>query len=255
MKLSALFFLLISFNLFATPTYIEFIFLSPDKTGALIDYINKKNEFNFSKKVAQAELSNCTPMGDGCFHPQYGYIEKKIGPKIIPDEELKLKTFNATEVNLVNCDKEYYFDIYCGKESNRPKNTEVEIWFDTSSSLKSVDYNRDPNRCKRRDFLESVQEVCKEKLNTSIYNTAKKEIGENASVCLNYGTNDQKRLLTWMKDSNAKTLLIVTDIDEMSEEMQEFLDKSGAKIIGNGVKAFTPTDLVNYSKEFVKFCR
>ena len=58
-----------------------------------------------------------------------------------------------------------------------------------------------------------------------------------------------------MRDSNAKKLLIITDIDEISKEMEAFLDSNGATYKGNGVSAFTSTDLVNFASEFVKSCR
>lgn len=77
------------------------------------------------------------PMGEGCFHPQLGYLEKKKStssvPAIMKEEELKLKKiFNATEINMINCDKNY-FDIYCGQERNKVTSAEIEIWFDIFS--------------------------------------------------------------------------------------------------------------------------
>ena len=55
--------------------------------------------------------------------------------------------------------------------------------------------------------------------------------------------------------SKAKKLYIVTDIDEMSQEMRTFLDENGAKIIGDGTKAFTSLDLINYANELIKDCK
>jgi hypothetical protein len=57
-----------------------------------------------------------------------------------------------------------------------------------------------------------------------------------------------------MKDSQAKLLLIVTDIDEITLSMRDFLDENGAKFIGDGVSPFTSEDLVNYAKDFTKLC-
>jgi hypothetical protein len=70
-----------------------------------------------------------------------------------------------------------------------------------------------------------------------------------------YGTNDEKKLLKWMQDSSAKTLLIVTDIDEVSKAMRDFLEEHGANMIGDGVKPFNSTDLVNYANDFLKTCK
>jgi hypothetical protein len=71
---------------------------------------------------------------------------------------------------------------------------------------------------------------------------------------MTYGTNDEKKLMQWMRDSQAKTLLVITDIDEISRAMRDFLEENGAKFTGDGVKAFTSEDLVNYASEFTKQC-
>lgn len=269
--------LFFSFQAFATPQKIEMIFLSPQKTAQLLELIEKKDSEKLLSLLTQNDqtyLDNCVPMGDGCFHPQYGYINRKpvvtsqaapeaelkapsLGASGVPEgkgPELQLKTFNAIETNLVNCDKGNYFDIFCGKTKPAGKFAEVEIWFDVSSSLRAADYNRDPNYCNRRSFLTKVMEGCKDKVSAYIYNTSLKQAGDLSSVCLSYGGNDEPKLLQWIKDSQAKTLLIVTDVDEMSKEMRDFLDSKGAKYIGE-MKSFYSTDLVDYAKEFVKYCK
>jgi hypothetical protein len=259
MKIIVTFFLFVfSFNTFATPLKIEMIFLSPQKIAQLLKTID--NQSNFDKlygKFTQAddEFKNCMPMGDGCFDPQRGYIEKKAPVIALPkDPELQLKSFNALETNFINCDKGNYFDIFCGKTKPNGKPAEVEIWFDISSSLRTVDYNKDPDFCNRRLFMSKVMDSCKSKVRVSVYNTSLKEMGDHSSVCLAYGTNDEARLIQWIKSSEAKTLLIVTDIDEMSLPMKEFISENGVKLIGDGVKPFNSTDLIDYAKDFSKTC-
>jgi hypothetical protein len=230
--------------LYATPLKIEMIFLSNENKVSLLKTIDSIIDLKKYKSFSQVDMAKCVPMGEGCFHPQLGYIEKSKteinSPKLIKDEEVKLKTFNAIDTSLVNCDKNYYFDIYCGKEKKEiSSSSEIQVWFDISSSLRQVDYNKDSNYCNRRLFLEKILEKCKKKLQVSIYNTSIKEMGELSSVCMSYGTNDEERLISWMKDSKARNLLLVTDVDEMSLEMKSFLEKNGAKLIGDGVKSFT----------------
>jgi hypothetical protein len=252
---------------YATPQKIEMIFLSPQKVSMLLeqlDKLEKKSSPKFSTKYSQADMENCVPMGDGCFHPQMGFVEKSqmpstgttapvaTAPEVEPNVEVK--TFNSTETSLVNCDKNNYFDIFCGKEKPRARYADVEVWFDISSSLKSVDYSKDADFCQRRTFISKVMDQCKEKIKVSIYNTSIKEAGELSSVCMNYGTNDEAKLLQWIKGSEAKTLLIVTDIDELSPALRSFLDEKGAKFIGDGVKPFTASDLADYAKDFSKSC-
>lgn len=257
----AIAFLISSATAFATPKKIEMIFLSPHKVSQLLKTIENQDSAKLFSLLAQADEDNCVPMGDGCFHPQYGYMEKKptgktkaAAPTLVKEEEVKLKTFNAIETNMINCDKDNYFDIFCGKEKNKVANSEIEIWFDISSSLRAVDYSKDDGFCNRRSFMAKVMEGCKDKVSISVYNTSLKQVGDYSSVCMSYGTNDEKKLVQWMKDSQAKVLLIVTDIDEMSRAMRDFLDENGAKFIGDGVKPFSSYDLVNYASEFSKVC-
>jgi hypothetical protein len=253
---------LLSSNAQATPKKIEMIFLSAHKVSQLMKTIQEQSGYKKYSLLSQTADDNCVPMGEGCFHPQLGYIEKKpeagkassIRPVVVKDEDLKLKTFNAIETSMINCDKGNYFDIYCGQEKSKAANSEIEIWFDVSSSLRAVDYNKDENFCNRRSFMTKVMEGCKDKVQVSVYNTSLKAVGDFSSICTNYGTNDENKLLQWMKDSQAKLLLIVTDIDEMSRAMRDFLESRGAKFIGDGVKPFTSEDLLNYAKDFTKEC-
>lgn len=264
------------FSSFATPQKIEMIFLSQGKMAQLIQQIDEMQSEKTVSLLAQGETTyqdNCIPMGEGCFHPQYGYLNRKPvisgttaeAPAVAEkkkeesapqaqDPEVKLKTFNAVETSMVNCDKGNYFDIFCGKEKAQGKFADVEIWFDVSSSFRAIDYNRDPNYCNRRTFLTKMKEACKDKVSAYVFNTSIKQVGDLSGVCLSHGSNDEAKLLQWIKDSQAKTLLIVTDVEEMSKSMREFLDSKGAKYTGE-MKPFTSTDLANYAKEFSKVCK
>ena len=244
---------------YATPKKIQMIFMSGQKISMLLNTIDQLNSNKLFSLLSEGPEDNCVPMGDGCFHPQLGYIEKKptgVKPvQVKPEEPLKVNTFNAIETNMINCDKGNYFDIYCGKEKDKiSTGNEVEVWFDISSSMRQVDYNKDPNLCNRRSFMEKIMNGCKDKVRVSVYNTALKEVGDFSTVCMSYGGNDEDKLIKWMKDSQAKVLLLVTDVDEMSHGMRDFLDSNGAKLIGDGVKSFTSSDLVDYAKEFTKEC-
>src|SRR5690606_4492427 len=97
----------------AMPTKVSIFFLSAmtaKKTSWLPSGIT------FLSNVAQNEAYECVPMGGGCFHPQLGFIED---PSTLGKEESSepviLKTLNAIESDVMDCDKDYYFDIYCGK--------------------------------------------------------------------------------------------------------------------------------------------
>ncbi len=257
MKKIYLLILIYSLSVFAEPEKVEMIFLTPKKLHSLIESINNFEKLKVGQKIAANEMEGCAPMGDGCFHPQYGYIENsevKSEPKLI-DQNLKLETINATETQMINCEKDHYFDIFCGKTGKEKPRANVEVWFDVSSSLKTVDSSSNPDFCDRRSFMQKLIEACGDNISFSVYNTSKKVVGDHSQVCMSYGTNDEKKLLRWIKELASKELLIVTDVDELSKEMREFLDSKGAKIIGEDSKGFNSTDLVNYAKDFSKRCK
>lgn len=239
----------------ATPVKIEMIFLSPQKITSLLQQLDQLEKIKMASYTAQAD-DKCVPMGDGCFHPQLGYIEKPSETKrpMLEEKPNEVKTINSLETSLINCDKNNHFDIFCGQARPESPPAETEVWFDISSSLKEVDYSKDQVNCARRTFMNAVLSECKGNVRFSLYNTALKEIGDHSGACLAYGTNNADKLVKWIKESKAQELLLVTDIDEMSPEMKELLSENGAKIMGDGVKAFTAADLIDYAKEFSKHC-
>ena len=54
-------------------------------------------------------------------------------------KEVEVKTINAPETDLINCDKNSFFDIYCGKSKKPQRTAKIEVWIDTSTSLKNID--------------------------------------------------------------------------------------------------------------------
>lgn len=252
---------LIVSSAFATPKKIYIYFLSPAKTS----YMPNLPQILWSKQMAQNKndddfMKNCQPMGEGCFHPQLGFIATKgetAEPSFLKAEEnLNLKTFNAIETSVVDCKKDYHFDIFCGKAKDESIwNGELEVWFDVSSSLREVDFSTDKETCHRRSFFEKLQKQCGKSLRVATYNTAIKELGDYSNLCMSYGTNDEKKLMEWIKASQANKLVIVTDIDELSRPFQDFLSAEGASFVGDGVKAYTAKNLVDDVGEFAKICR
>lgn len=239
----------------ATPEKVEIIFLSEPKTTS---YIEQK-VWHILGQVAQNDWKkDCVPTGDGCFHPQMGYVPSD-GPERPADAgpAKPLKTFNALETDMIDCREEEYFDIFCGKaKKEATKLADVEIWVDTSSSLRKMDFSTEPSRCVRRSFVESLQRECGDgKLAIQTYDTSIKTLGSLEGLCQNYGTNDVSRLIDWIKGSKVKYLLIVTDIDELSTELRDFLDSIGATYHGSGTKDVTVKDLQSYVSVVKKHCK
>ena len=91
---------------FATPQKIEMIFLSPLKVSMILKQLDKMNAAQMSKKLTQTDMERCVPMGDGCFHPQYGYMEKQ--PEKKPDAK-EIAERNEEK----SCSPSIYFKASC----------------------------------------------------------------------------------------------------------------------------------------------
>jgi len=235
------------------PGEIHFFFVSPARTSL---YKNFNLYPILSDESIATNDATCVPMGDGCFHPQLGFVKGDSGAGKKETILKPLKTINSREVDLIKCKKGNYFDIFCGKASGAAKRSGIEFWIDTSSSMRNIDYNKDPQFCERRVIVRKIRDACGEKINLQVFDTSKKELGVSSSVCQNYGLNNQKKLIKWIKDSNAKSVYIVTDIDEFSIQLRDFLVSSGAHIYGGDSGTYSMKDLHNYVDGAVsKYCK
>mgnify|MGYP003639357156 CR=1 FL=1 len=253
-KLSLILAVLMSCSVWATPKKVEIVFLSEPKATSLISPL-----WIPLIQTAQADWDkDCVPTGDGCFHPQLGYVEKEGIKKPKADETAKpLKTFNSSDVNLVDCREGEYFDIFCGKAKKEEiVSNDVEIWIDTSASLRKMDFSTDPARCLRRSFVEKIQKQCNSSgVVVQTYDTSIKTMGSLEGLCQNYGSNDVARLIKWIKASTAKYLIIVTDLDELSRELRDYLDSIDAIYHGGDLKSYTSKDLEGFVDVVKKHCK
>ncbi len=238
----------------ALPKSVEFIFLSPKKTKSTF-------HSNIEYKSIAINEDDCVPMGEGCFHPQHGFIEKKPTAKIIKegdtssvlDKKKDLKTINSAEADMIDCKEEKYFDIFCGKAKKINNSTsDLEIWIDTSSSMRRVDFSLEKDECYRKSFVKRLKDECEADFST--FDTSIKSLGGLNNLCLNYGLNDQKRLMDWIDRSEAKKLIIITDIDEASMELRDYLFKIGAEIKGADLGDFDGEKLLNHIEKISKSC-
>lgn len=217
-----------SFSIFALPKSIDIIFLSASKKQSLF--------FNTSKltSIASNEEIECVETEDGCFNPQFGIVRpnKNGSDKKIEDLKVEVKTINSLETNLIDCKEGNYFDIFCGKAKPNEVNVNVdyEVWVDTSASLRNVDWNADPSFCSRRSFVERLKKSCGLEIKT--FDTSIKGNADPSALCLTYGLNDTNRLIKWIEGSEAKKLIIITDIDEANTQLRDYIFKIGANIHG-----------------------
>lgn len=208
----------------------------------------------------------CVDMGDFCFDPQSGIVEDKeyetdndkaLRNLDAPEEANPAKTINAVETDLINCDKNYYFDVFCGKgQKAKRKEAKLEIWIDTSASMKGVDFTAEENFCDRRRFVSNIQDQCgSESVQIAVFDTSIKEFSSLAQLCDYRGLNDGKRMVDWIKASTAKHLIVVTDVEEYQHDLREYLDKVNAKIHGIGVKPLMVQSLMDEVSRLSKSCK
>ena len=215
-------------------------------------------------QFAESDYSQtCVPMGDGCFHPQVGFI--KENPLDVKDEKMKLKddenqtqgilkTFNSGETDKIDCDKNFYFDIYCGKEKAKGKRAGIEVWIDISSSFRLID-GEEKGSCERERLVRKVWKNCKEEsVSFQIFDTGMKELGDANSACMAYGLNDEKRLMQWIENSKVQHLYIITDISEFTSALSDYLESLGATLEGIDVKSYQASMLPELADKVIGLC-
>ncbi len=220
----------------AAPLEIEVFFLTPPASAQWQKYLAPRL---YGIKIAQA----CEPVGDYCLdpviglYPRNGKVPEKKETKFEIDEGLpQLPTSTSVDRSLVNCDEKYAFDIFCGKAQAEKKASEVsglEVWVDTSSSMRGIDPGDGKGSCQRAQFLQSLVVICDKKRPVlKGFDTGIREI-DPASSCVSQGLNDAKRMIEWMEESTAKKLIFITDVYEYQAELSAYLESKQAKIHGD----------------------
>lgn len=224
---------IVSFSSFAIPKHIEVWFLMPDEMGLLEKHFNG-DEPVYSEKLAQ---NVCIPYGDQCFDPNIGLypnpnknLKKEI--KIEKKQKKNNKYVSSVDTDMISCDKNYYFDMFCGQAKNIKKSfSKLEVWIDISTSFRELDPSSlDGRSCKRRTYVNRIKEKCGANMDVFVFDTSFKRVSGLDATCMAKGMNDQKRMMRWLRNSQAKNLLFITDINEASEEFIEFLREMAATI-------------------------
>ncbi len=246
----------------ASPSKITFIFLSEVTKQVLYDSLKGLDEWEFFRPLANGMPKNCLPMGDGCFHPQYGFVPngEMLKKPILEKKKssFKLKTINSDQVDLIDCREGRYFDIFCGKSDKKYTQSDLEIWFDVSTSMRRVDYiKKDNDMCQRKRFALKIQKECTKGVQFRTFNTSLKTISGTSGICEYIGLNSVKNLTKWIDSSKVKELIVITDIDELTTGLQSYLDLISANIIGVGTSPFLVHQLLENKliKKLSKQCR
>ncbi len=212
--------------------------------------------------LAQSNIA-CVQVGEYCFDPQIGMYKKDKDPyaPINPTYKLKLenKELGNSELSkrsLIKCEEGNFFDMFCGQAKAVKKRpvAKLEVWIDTSSSMRRYDDEDEQGHCARKNFAERLKSHC---ANVDFYgfDTSKRYMQHTNSFCLNKGLNDTKKIISWIEDSHAKRLIIITDIEEYTAELANYIYSIGGMYKGADVGNSLPSNqLVNYVDEVVKLC-
>lgn len=211
--------------------------------------------------VYRAELQ-CQELGEYCFDPQFGLYKKDdsnnelVETSKIATDGPAIPAGKSLDRDIINCDSTNYFDIFCGKaRKSEPKKSPLDVWIDTSSSMREFDFIQKDGNCFRKTFAMSLDSGCgfNQKVNVMMFDTSIKQAGTMDQLCNNQGLNDYKRLMDWIERSDAKKLIVITDIYELHKEFADFIEKNNGKIRGDK-DALTAKSMVDLAENLSKSC-
>lgn len=252
---------LISLPAMAAPQSLEVWFISHAKKAQLMELLNRP-QYVYHRRTAALE---CQEMGDYCFDPQYGLYRKddeSMGVnagKALSESTSGIPTGKSLDRDMINCDKSNYFDVFCGKarlEALPQQKISFEVWIDTSSSMREFDFTDKEGGCFRKSLMKRLDATCpfNRKVNVMMFDTSIKQAGDMDSLCLNQGLNDYKRLMDWIERSDAKKLIIITDIYELHKEFSDFVEAKHGRILGDK-DSLSSSELLNLVDELAKSCK
>lgn len=243
----------------ATPKEVEVWFISNDKVAELNKLLDRPN-FVFRAKTASLQ---CQEMGDYCFDPQVGLYKKDdFGSSVSVEKALetdspKIPTSSSIDKDLINCDPKNYFDIFCGKSKKEtPAKTKLDLWIDTSASMREFDFSDKEGGCHRKSLVRKLDQECgfNRKVNVMMFDTSIKQAGTIDQVCTNQGLNDQKRMIDWIKRSDAQKLVIITDIYEFHKDFADYIESIHGSFKGEKTP-LTAAQMVELADHLAKSCK
>jgi hypothetical protein len=250
--------LLITSSAYCAPREIEVWFVSNAKVTNLNKLLDRP-QFVYRSPTAALE---CQVMGDYCFDPQFGLYKKDDmdaevdTSKITEDNGPSIPSGKSIDQDLINCDKTNYFDIFCGKARKVSSGSaKLDLWVDTSSSMREFDYSDKEGNCYRKSLVKKLDETCgfNQKMNVMMFDTSIKQAGSIDQMCENQGLNDHKRLMDWIERSDAKKLVVITDIYEFHKEFSDYIESKNGKLRGDK-KPLTAREMVELADTLAKSC-
>jgi hypothetical protein len=254
-----IFALLVSSNLYAAPKELEVWFVSHSKVSAVQNLLDS-SPILFQKPVAELQ---CEQMGEYCFDPQYGLYKKDdANLEVIETSKIQtdgpiIPTAKSVDREVIDCDKTNAFDMFCGKsKKDPPSQAKLDLWIDTSSSMKEFDYSDKDGSCHRKSLVHKLDKACgfNQKVNVMMFDTSIKQAGDIDQLCNNQGLNDYKRLMDWIERSDARKLVVITDLYELHKEFSDFVEKKNGKLRGDK-DALTAKQLLDLADQLVRSCK
>lgn len=252
---------LISCSALAAPNSIEVWILSNAKVTELNKLLDRQSTYITYPKTAELQ---CQEMGEFCFDPQIGLykrddVEAEVSAGKMNDEKgPAVTTKGAVDRDLITCDKDNYFDIYCGKArpETKPAVTKLDLWIDTSSSMREFDFQDKQGMCARKSLVQQLDKSCSfnQAVNVMMFDTSIKQTGTMDSLCQNQGLNDFKRLMDWIERSDAKKLVVITDIYELHKEFADYISSKHGVIRGDK-EALTADGMLKLVDTLAKRCQ
>lgn len=257
--IKVLIFALFSSTIFAAPKELEVWFISNTKVSQVLNLI-ESSPILFQKPVAELQ---CEQMGEYCFDPQYG-LYKKDDSNAEVVETVKIETDGPTiptaksvDREVIDCDKTNAFDMFCGKSKKEsPPQKKLDLWIDTSSSMKEFDFSDNDGSCHRKSLINRLDKACgfNQKVNVMMFDTSIKQAGNIDQLCNNQGLNDYKRLMDWIERSDSKKLVIITDIYELHKEFADYVEKKNGKLRGDK-DPLTAKQMLDLADQLVRSCK
>jgi hypothetical protein len=253
---------------------VEIWFLNSRKIKKSVEHPFKINLF---QHVLLAQMApNCIPVDGYCYDAALGIYVKPEQlththpvvnePNANDETEQASASFDGPiptskadqlqNANLIECDQNQFFDLFCGEaQKTKPLvNSGFEVWIDTSSSLYAIDPEGDTRNCARKTFIDELKHNCQD-LKYFAFDTNKKAVTNTQDLCLNVGLNDTKKLISWIEESTAERLIIITDIGEYTTELSNYMTKIAGQLKGAEVEEpLTPAELVSHASLVAKFC-
>jgi hypothetical protein len=122
--------------------------------------------------------------------------------------------------------------------------------------MREMDFSDKEGGCFRKSMLKRLDASCpfNQKVNVMMFDTSIKQAGSMESLCTNQGLNDSKRMIDWIERSDAKKLVIITDIYEFHKDFADYIESKHGKFRGDK-DPIVAAELLDMVDDLARSCR